>query len=179
MPFDSTVQLRVTLGALATVIDLRSSMSPPLLRILKYCDGKPLRDHKIAPIMIAFLMAGQHTIPTSVSWTLLHLAQNIEVQETLHQEKVDHFNNSHGFFRSTDHEVFCKLPYALASAVVSQVDPRILVNPTKWDPTQWSDPQGLATQAFTTCSEENGVKIDCCFGAVSKGTVCVNPLVLH
>ncbi|KAG1905027.1 cytochrome P450, partial [Suillus fuscotomentosus] len=76
----------------------------------KYCDGKPLRDHKIAPIMIAFLMAGQHTIPTSVSWTLLHLAQNIEVQETLHQEKVDHFNNSHGFFRSTDHEVFCKLP---------------------------------------------------------------------
>lgn len=46
----------------------------------KYRDGRPLRDHEIAHIMIALLMAGQHTSSASGSWTLLHLAQNVEVQ---------------------------------------------------------------------------------------------------
>jgi len=46
----------------------------------KYRDGRPLRDHEIAHIMIALLMAGQHTSSASGSWTLLHLAHNVEVQ---------------------------------------------------------------------------------------------------
>jgi len=46
----------------------------------KYRDGKLLRDHEIAHLMIALLMAGQHTSSASGSWTLLHLAHDVEVQ---------------------------------------------------------------------------------------------------
>jgi sterol 14alpha-demethylase len=42
----------------------------------KYRGGKPLKDHEIAHIMIALLMAGQHTSSTSSAWALLHLAEN-------------------------------------------------------------------------------------------------------
>ncbi|KAG2139201.1 cytochrome P450 [Suillus bovinus] len=184
----------------------------------KYRDGRPLRDHEIAHIMIALLMAGQHTSSASGSWTLLHLAHNVEAQEALYQEQVDHFGNPDGSFRPMTYEGFRKLPildsviretlrmhppihsimryvrsdvpvpatlaapskdgvyvvpkgyYVLASAAVSQVDPRIWVNPTQWDPTRWSDPEGVAAQAFKTYSDENGEKIDYGFGAVSKGT---------
>lgn len=45
----------------------------------EYRDGTPLKDHEIAHIMIALLMAGQHTSSASGSWTLLHLAHNREV----------------------------------------------------------------------------------------------------
>jgi sterol 14-demethylase len=184
----------------------------------KYRDGRPLRDHEIAHIMIALLMAGQHTSSASGSWTLLHLAHNVEVQEALYQEQVDHFGNPDGSFRPMTYEGFRKLPvldsviretlrmhppihsimryvrsdvpipatlaapskdgiyvvpkgyYVLASAAVSQVDPRVWANPMKWDPTRWSDPEGVAAQAFKTYSDENGEKIDYGFGAVSKGT---------
>lgn len=50
------------------------------LRSQKYRDGRPLRDHEIAHIMIAILMAGQHTSSATASWALLHLADKIEVQ---------------------------------------------------------------------------------------------------
>jgi sterol 14-demethylase len=46
----------------------------------KYRDGRPLRDHEIAHIMIALLMAGQHTSSASGSWALLHLAHNVAAQ---------------------------------------------------------------------------------------------------
>lgn len=60
--------------------------------------------------------------------------------------------------------------YVLASPSVSQVDPQIWSNPEAWDPTRWSDPEGVAAQAFKSYSDENGEKIDYGFGAVSKGT---------
>jgi cytochrome P450 len=44
-----------------------------------YRDGAPLRDHEIAHIMIALLMAGQHTSSASGSWALLHLANNPDI----------------------------------------------------------------------------------------------------
>jgi sterol 14-demethylase len=44
-----------------------------------YRNGTPLKDHEIAHIMIALLMAGQHTSSASGSWTLLHLANNPDV----------------------------------------------------------------------------------------------------
>ena len=40
----------------------------------KYRAGRPLKDHEIAHIMIALLMAGQHTSSASCSWALLHIA---------------------------------------------------------------------------------------------------------
>lgn len=46
----------------------------------KYRTGRALPDHEIAHIMIALLMAGQHTSSATGSWALLHLAENIKVQ---------------------------------------------------------------------------------------------------
>ena len=45
----------------------------------KYRNGKPLLDHEIAHIMIALLMAGQHTSSATGSWALLHLAANPDI----------------------------------------------------------------------------------------------------
>jgi sterol 14-demethylase len=45
----------------------------------KYRNGQALKDHEIAHIMIALLMAGQHTSSASGSWTLLHLAANPDI----------------------------------------------------------------------------------------------------
>ncbi|KAG2365580.1 cytochrome P450 [Suillus spraguei] len=182
----------------------------------KYRDGRPLRDHEIAHIMIALLMADSTLAPPQVHghfFTLLTMSK-----EALYQEQVEHFGNPDGSFRPMTYEAFRKLPvldsviretlrmhppihsimryvrsdvpvpatlaapskdgiyvvpkgyYVLASAAVSQVDPLIWVNPMKWDPTRWSDPEGVAAQAFKIDADENGEKIDYGFGAVSKGT---------
>ena len=60
--------------------------------------------------------------------------------------------------------------YLVASPNASQVDPQIWSNPNTWDPTRWSDPEGVAAQAFKSYSDENSEKVDYGFGAVSKGT---------
>lgn len=60
--------------------------------------------------------------------------------------------------------------YVLASPAVSQVDPTVWKDATKWDPARWNDNEGVAAQAFKMYSDENGEKIDYGFGAVSKGT---------
>ncbi len=44
-----------------------------------YRSGKVLQDHEIAHIMIALLMAGQHTSSATGSWILLHLADRPDV----------------------------------------------------------------------------------------------------
>ena len=44
-----------------------------------YRDGKPLLDHEIAHILIALLMAGQHTSSATAAWALLHLADHPEI----------------------------------------------------------------------------------------------------
>lgn len=46
----------------------------------QYRDGRQLMDHEVAHLMIALLMAGQHTSSATGSWTLLHLANNKGVQ---------------------------------------------------------------------------------------------------
>lgn len=46
----------------------------------KYRDGTPLPDHEIAHILIALLMAGQHTSSSSLAWTVLHLADRQDLQ---------------------------------------------------------------------------------------------------
>lgn len=60
--------------------------------------------------------------------------------------------------------------FVLASPLVSQTDPRVWKDALKWDPYRWSDPKGVAAQAFATYADEFGEKIDFGFGAVSKGT---------
>ena len=46
----------------------------------KYRDGTPLLDHEIAHILIALLMAGQHTSSSSLAWSVLHIADRPDIQ---------------------------------------------------------------------------------------------------
>ncbi|EDR08390.1 uncharacterized protein LACBIDRAFT_234769, partial [Laccaria bicolor S238N-H82] len=183
-----------------------------------YRSGKLLKDHEIAHIMIALLMAGQHTSSASGSWTLLHLAANPQVADALYQEQVQHFSTPDGKLRSMTYEELRSLPimdtviretlrlhppihsimrhvrddvavpatisapskdgiyivpkghYVLACPAVSQTDPRVWKDANEWNPSRWSDPEGVAAQAFDTYADVNGEKIDYGFGAVSKGT---------
>jgi len=66
--------------------------------------------------------------------------------------------------------VVSKGNWVLASPLISQTDPRVWRDSLKWDPYRWSDPEGIAAQAFATYTDEHGEKIDYGFGAVSKGT---------
>lgn len=45
----------------------------------KYRSGRALKDHEIAHIMIALLMAGQHTSSATGSWALLHIADRPDI----------------------------------------------------------------------------------------------------
>ena len=53
----------------------------------RYKDGTQIPDHEIAGMMIAILMAGQHSSSSTISWILLRLAQNPEVAEELLAEQ--------------------------------------------------------------------------------------------
>ncbi|KZP22784.1 cytochrome P450 [Athelia psychrophila] len=184
----------------------------------KYRDGRPLRDHEIAHIMIALLMAGQHTSSASGSWALLHVANRPDIADALYQEQVKHFGTPDGKLRQMTYEELRVLPvldsviretlrvhppihsimrkvrtdiavpttlsapskdgvyvvpaghFVLACPAVSQADPRVWKQANDWDPARWSDPTGVAAQAYDTYTDESGEKIDYGFGAVSKGT---------
>lgn len=45
----------------------------------KYKNGRTLSEREIAHILIALLMAGQHTSSTTGTWTLLHIADNPDI----------------------------------------------------------------------------------------------------
>lgn len=45
----------------------------------KYKNGEKLAEHQIAHIMIALLMAGQHTSASTGTWALLRIAENPEM----------------------------------------------------------------------------------------------------
>jgi sterol 14-demethylase len=44
-----------------------------------YKDGREMSEREIAHLMIAMLMAGQHTSSATLSWALLHVADNPDV----------------------------------------------------------------------------------------------------
>ncbi|KAJ7799757.1 lanosterol 14-alpha-demethylase [Mycena olivaceomarginata] len=70
----------------------------------KYRGGGPLRDHEIAHIMIALLMAGQHTSSATLAWTMLHLASRPDVADGLYAEQVKRFANPDGSLRPMSYE---------------------------------------------------------------------------
>lgn len=53
-----------------------------------YKNGVKVPDHEVAHMMIALLMAGQHSSSSTSSWIMLRLAQNPEIMEELYQEQV-------------------------------------------------------------------------------------------
>ncbi|KZT42137.1 cytochrome P450 [Sistotremastrum suecicum HHB10207 ss-3] len=184
----------------------------------KYKDGTPLTERQIAHIMIALLMAGQHTSSATASWALLHLADRPDIADALYEEQVKHFSTPDGKLRAMTYEELKDLPlldsviretlrvhppihsiirkvikdvpvpgslanpgpdltyivpkghYILSCPALSQADPAVWRDANKWDPLRWSDPEGVAAQAFKTYDDATGEKVDYGFGAVSKGT---------
>ncbi|KAF7327900.1 Lanosterol 14-alpha-demethylase [Mycena kentingensis (nom. inval.)] len=76
----------------------------------KYRNGTALKDHEIAHIMIALLMAGQHTSSATLAWSMLHLGSDPEVANALYDEQVKRFGNPDGSFRSMSYEDLRHLP---------------------------------------------------------------------
>nr|ABE01107.1 14alpha demethylase [Blumeriella jaapii] len=54
-----------------------------------YKNGVPVPDMEIAHMMIALLMAGQHSSSSSSSWIILRLAARPDIMEELYQEQVE------------------------------------------------------------------------------------------
>jgi sterol 14-demethylase len=54
----------------------------------KYKDGTPVPDKEIAHMMIALLMAGQHSSSSSSAWIMLRLASRPDIMEELYQEQI-------------------------------------------------------------------------------------------
>ncbi|KDR78832.1 hypothetical protein GALMADRAFT_244429 [Galerina marginata CBS 339.88] len=76
----------------------------------KYRSGRLLNDKEIAHIMIAILMAGQHTSSASGAWTLLHLAANPDIADALYKEQVKFFTGPDGKMRPLTYEELRGLP---------------------------------------------------------------------
>jgi sterol 14-demethylase len=53
-----------------------------------YKNGERVPDHEVAHMMIALLMAGQHSSSSTSSWIMLRLAQNPQIVEDLYQEQI-------------------------------------------------------------------------------------------
>ena len=53
-----------------------------------YKDGTPVPDKEIAHMMIALLMAGQHSSSSSSAWIMLRLAARPDIMEELYQEQI-------------------------------------------------------------------------------------------
>lgn len=75
-----------------------------------YRGGRALPDHEIAHIMIALLMAGQHTSSTTGAWTLLHIAERPDIQEAMYAEQLKHFSDPDGHLRTPTFEELKALP---------------------------------------------------------------------
>lgn len=77
----------------------------------KYKNGRTLSDREIAHIMIALLMAGQHTSSATSAWALLHLAARPEIWQQLWEEQVKHFGTGEkGGLREIEYEDLRELP---------------------------------------------------------------------
>ncbi|KAH8117864.1 lanosterol 14-alpha-demethylase [Phellopilus nigrolimitatus] len=92
-------------------VDAEHDMISALMQ-QRYKNGRELGEREIAHIMIALLMAGQHTSSTSGTWTILHIAANPEVADKLYEEQVEHFGTGEeGKFRSMTYEEMKSLPW--------------------------------------------------------------------
>lgn len=53
-----------------------------------YKNGQPVPDHEVAHMMIALLMAGQHSSASTSSWIILRLASRPDITEALYEEQI-------------------------------------------------------------------------------------------
>lgn len=79
-----TIKERKALGDEDNELDMMKHLMTSV-----YKNGTPVPDHEIAHMMIALLMAGQHSSSSTSSWIMLRLAQNPKVVEDLYQEQIN------------------------------------------------------------------------------------------
>lgn len=184
-----------------------------------YKNGQPIRDIEIAHMMIALLMAGQHTSSATGSWAMLRLASRPELIQELYDEQVRAYSDGAGGLRPLDYEtqknevplidaviretlrmhppihsimrkvktdiavpatlaspntssgkresdapyIIPKGHYVMAAPGVSQVDPQIWNDPSRFDPHRWTNERGPVQEDDTGEQEDYG------WGMVSTG----------
>ena len=69
-----------------------------------YKNGRPISDVEIAHMMIALLMAGQHTSSATGSWAMLRLASRPEIIQELYEEQVRVYGDPSGELRPLDYD---------------------------------------------------------------------------
>jgi len=69
-----------------------------------YKNGEAITDKQVAHMMIALLMAGQHTSAATSAWAVLRLAESRALQEELYAEQVEVHGDGHGGFRPLTYE---------------------------------------------------------------------------
>ncbi|KAJ1024407.1 hypothetical protein NDA18_004574 [Ustilago nuda] len=85
----------------------------------RYKNGRQLSPVEIAHMMIALLMAGQHTSSATGSWALLRLASRPEIIEELYEEQVKVYGDEGGNLSELDYETQ-KTSVPLLDAVVKE-----------------------------------------------------------
>ncbi|CAK3843289.1 14-alpha-demethylase [Lecanosticta acicola] len=76
-----------------------------------YKDGTPVPDREVAHMMIALLMAGQHSSSATSCWILLRLASRPDIQEELLQEQKKVLGvNADGSIKELNYEDLSRLP---------------------------------------------------------------------
>ncbi|KAK5122508.1 Sterol 14-alpha demethylase [Meristemomyces frigidus] len=76
-----------------------------------YKDGTPIPDREVAHMMIALLMAGQHSSSSTITWIFLRLATRPEIQDELLQEQRDVLGtNEDGSIKELTYDAMNRLP---------------------------------------------------------------------
>lgn len=76
----------------------------------QYKSGEMLTDKQIAHIMIALLMAGQHTSAATGSWAILHLGERRDLQDALFAEQKELYTAPDGSLLPLTYETLSSLP---------------------------------------------------------------------
>lgn len=70
----------------------------------EYKNGRPISDEEIAHMMIALLMAGQHTSSATGSWAMLRLASRPKFIQMLYEEQVRVYGEPDGTFKPLNYD---------------------------------------------------------------------------
>lgn len=111
----STIFQQVILASAFSIRSLTSALPPSLNFLLplaqnehdmisalmtqSYKNGRQISDLEIAHMMIALLMAGQHTSSATGSWAMLRLASKPSIIEEIYQEQKQVYGNPDGSFK--------------------------------------------------------------------------------
>lgn len=91
-------------------IDASRDLIDSLMVHSTYKDGTKMTDQEIANLLIGVLMGGQHTSAATSAWFLLHLAENQQLQEELHDEVMSVLGPKGGKIEDLTYEDLQKLP---------------------------------------------------------------------